>query len=141
MNSVKILCVLCALLAWGSVSVGQKKVNYAKYSPGKHTMYKKGWIDFNKNGKMDIYEDPSAPLDERIEDLLSQMNLEEKTCQMVTLYGYGRVLKDDLPQERNVHDVDADDILPVCVIFIQPFISIGLCIIPYPAIRFYFGLG
>lgn len=100
MNSVKILCVLCALLAWGSVSVGQKKVNYAKYSPGKHTMYKKGWIDFNKNGKMDIYEDPSAPLDERIEDLLSQMNLEEKTCQMVTLYGYGRVLKDDLPQEN-----------------------------------------
>ena len=25
------------------------------------------------------------------------MTLEEKTCQMVTLYGYKRVLKDDLP--------------------------------------------
>lgn len=100
MSSVKILCILCALLAWVSVSVAQKKVNYVKYDPGKHAMYKKGWIDFNKNGKMDVYEDPSAPLDERIEDLLSQMNLEEKTCQMVTLYGYGRVLKDDLPQEN-----------------------------------------
>ena len=68
MSSVKILCILCALLAWVSVSVAQKKVNYVKYDPGKHAMYKKGWIDFNKNGKMDVYEDPSAPLDERIED-------------------------------------------------------------------------
>lgn len=42
-------------------------------------------------------EDPNASLDARIEDLLSQMTLEEKTCQMVTLYGYKRVLKDDLP--------------------------------------------
>ena len=42
-------------------------------------------------------EDPSAPLDSRIEDLLNQMTMEEKTCQMVTLYGYKRVLKDDLP--------------------------------------------
>lgn len=60
-------------------------------------IYKKGWIDFNKNGQMDIYEDPSAPLEVRIDDLLSQMTLEEKTCQLVTLYGSGRVLKDSLP--------------------------------------------
>lgn len=61
------------------------------------SIYHKGWIDFNKNGKKDIYEDPQAPIDNRIEDLLSQMTVEEKTCQMVTLYGYKRVLKDDLP--------------------------------------------
>ncbi|TKG97119.1 beta-glucosidase [Puteibacter caeruleilacunae] len=61
-------------------------------------IYKKGWIDLNKNGKKDIYEDPNANLDERIEDLLSQMTSDEKTAQMVTLYGYGRVLKDDLPK-------------------------------------------
>lgn len=60
-------------------------------------MYHKGWIDFNKNGRMDVYENPSADIDARIEDLLSQMNVEEKTCQMVTLYGYRRVLRDDLP--------------------------------------------
>ena len=67
------------------------------YQPGKKTMYQKGWVDFNKNGQMDVYENPKALLEDRIEDLLNQMTLEEKTCQMVTLYGYGRVLKDDLP--------------------------------------------
>ena len=60
-------------------------------------MYRNGWIDFNKNGLKDVYEDPSAPLEARIENLLQQMTLDEKTCQMVTLYGYKRVLKDDLP--------------------------------------------
>jgi len=34
--------------------------------------------DLNKNGKLDIYEDPRQPLEARIEDLLSQMTLEEK---------------------------------------------------------------
>lgn len=64
----------------------------------KDGIYHKGWIDFNKNGKMDVYENPAAPLEERVKDLLSQMTLEEKTCQMATLYGSGRVLKDALPQ-------------------------------------------
>lgn len=68
-----------------------------KFTLGKNKMYKKDYIDFNKNGRMDVYEDPNADIDARVEDLLSQMNLEEKTCQMVTLYGYKRVLPDDLP--------------------------------------------
>jgi beta-glucosidase len=59
---------------------------------------KNGWIDFNKNGKKDIYEDPTQPVDKRVKDLLSQMTVEEKTCQLATLYGYGAVLKDRLPQ-------------------------------------------
>ena len=63
-------------------------------------IYHKGWIDFNKNGKMDVFENPSAPLEARVKDLLSQMNLEEKTCQMATLYGSGRVLKDAWPTEQ-----------------------------------------
>ena len=66
-------------------------------SPG--NIYKKGWIDFNKNGEKDVYEAPSAPLEARVANLLSQMTLEEKTCQMATLYGSGRVLKDSLPTE------------------------------------------
>lgn len=69
----------------------------ATYKPSKSEMYHKGWIDFNKNGIKDVYEDPSASVEARIENLLGQMTLEEKTCQMVTLYGYKRVLKDDLP--------------------------------------------
>ena len=49
---------------------------------------------------MDLYENPKAPLEERVQDLLSQMTLEEKSCQMATLYGSGRVLKDALPQRQ-----------------------------------------
>lgn len=65
----------------------------------KESIYKNGWIDFNKNGVKDVYEDPSAPIDARIGDLLGQMTVEEKTCQMATLYGYGRVLRDSLPTD------------------------------------------
>lgn len=61
------------------------------------SIYKKGWIDFNKNGVKDVYEDPNAPVEARVKNLLGQMTLEEKSCQMATLYGYGRVLKDSLP--------------------------------------------
>ncbi|MXV14926.1 beta-glucosidase [Pedobacter sp. HMF7056] len=60
-------------------------------------IYQKGWIDFNKNGKKDVFEDPAEPVEKRVSDLLSQMTVEEKTCQMATLYGYGRVLKDEMP--------------------------------------------
>ena len=45
----------------------------------------------------DVYEDPNAPVEARVKNLLGQMTLEEKSCQMATLYGYGRVLKDSLP--------------------------------------------
>ena len=62
-------------------------------------IYHKGWTDFNKNGVKDVYEDPSAPLEDRVEDLLGQMTLEEKSCQLATLYGCGRVLPDPLPVE------------------------------------------
>lgn len=64
---------------------------------GRQEIYHSGWIDLNKNGRMDTYEDPKADIDKRVEDLLSQMTLDEKTCQTATLYGYNRVLKDELP--------------------------------------------
>ncbi len=34
--------------------------------------------DLNKNGRLDVYEDPRRPIEERVEDLLRQMTLEEK---------------------------------------------------------------
>ncbi|MEO8288705.1 MAG: glycoside hydrolase family 3 N-terminal domain-containing protein [Chloroflexota bacterium] len=34
--------------------------------------------DLNKNGRMDPYEDPCCSIEQRVEDLLSQMTLEEK---------------------------------------------------------------
>ncbi len=60
-------------------------------------VYRDGWLDLNKNGRQDVYENPRANIDARIENLLSQMTIEEKTVQMATLYGYGRVLRDPLP--------------------------------------------
>lgn len=34
--------------------------------------------DLNKNGKLDVYEDPRQPLEARVDDLLAQMTLAEK---------------------------------------------------------------
>ncbi|MEZ4531026.1 MAG: glycoside hydrolase family 3 N-terminal domain-containing protein [Thermomicrobiales bacterium] len=34
--------------------------------------------DLNRNGTIDIYEDPTAPIEDRIEDLLGQMTIPEK---------------------------------------------------------------
>ena len=95
---MKNLIALTLLLGGSTLLCAQKPAKTpATYKPVKSEMYRKGWIDFNKNGVKDVYEDPSAPLEARIENLLQQMTLDEKTCQVVTLYGYKRVLKDDLP--------------------------------------------
>ncbi len=66
--------------------------------------------DLNKNGRMDVYENPNAAIDARVEDLLSQMTLEEKTCQTATLYGYKRVLQDELPTANWKNEIWKDGI-------------------------------
>ena len=66
---------------------------------GQANLYHPDYIDFNKNGKKDVFEDPKAPVEKRIESLLQQMTIDEKTAQLATLYGYGRVLKDSLPTD------------------------------------------
>lgn len=76
----------------------------------KNTIYHPGWIDFNKNGVKDIYEDPTQDIDKRINDLLSQMTVDEKTCQCATLYGYKRVLKDELPTPEWKNEIWKDGI-------------------------------
>ncbi len=79
-------------------------------SAQKPAIYKKGWIDFNKNGEKDIYEDSAQPIEKRIKDLLSQMTVDEKTCQCATLYGYKRVLKDELPTPEWKNEIWKDGI-------------------------------
>lgn len=74
------------------------------------TIYHNGWIDLNKNGRMDVYENPASTIERRIEDLLSQMNLAEKTCQTATLYGYKRVLQDELPTPNWKNEIWKDGI-------------------------------
>lgn len=46
------------------------------------SIYHEGWIDLNKNGMKDVYEDRSQPIDARVDNLLSQMTLEEKVGQL-----------------------------------------------------------
>ena len=48
--------------------------------------------DLNKNGELDIYEDPRPPIEVRIDDLLTQMTLEEKAGMM---FINGAVINDD----------------------------------------------
>jgi beta-glucosidase len=48
--------------------------------------------DLNKNGKLDVYEDPRQPIEARVEDLLSQMTLEEKAGM---LFINGSVINDN----------------------------------------------
>jgi beta-glucosidase len=45
-------------------------------------IYHAGWIDLNKNGKKDIYEDPSRPVAARVNDLLKRMTIDEKIGQL-----------------------------------------------------------
>ena len=64
-------------------------------------IYKEGWIDRNKNGVMDPYENPELPIEERIADLIGRMTVEEKTCQMGTIYGYKSCLLYTSPSPRD----------------------------------------
>ena len=81
------------LLSSTAICIAQEKTE-------KTDIYHDTWIDRNKNGQMDPYEDPSLETDKRIEDLLERMNLDEKTCQMGTIYGYKRVLKNPTPTPK-----------------------------------------
>jgi len=58
--------------------------------------------DLNKNGKMDVYEDPKQPVDKRVQDLLKQMTLEEKAGMM--FYSPVRVNKDGTIEEQPAKD-------------------------------------
>ena len=112
--AVAIAVVLCAVLFPGAFSQQTSKSDTSPllYPPSfdqckrsgkpvvtRKDIYHEGWIDFNKNGRKDIFEDPTQPEDKRLDDLINQMTLEEKTAQCATLYGYRRVLKDYLPTE------------------------------------------
>lgn len=59
-----------------------KKVNFLFLLLFFHSLLsysqEKKWIDFNQNGKMDVFEDPEATIDNRVNDLLSKMTTDEK---------------------------------------------------------------
>ena len=44
-------------------------------SAAEPSIYHDGWIDLDKNGKKDVYEDPAQPVPKRVADLLKRMTL------------------------------------------------------------------
>jgi len=54
-------------------------------SAAEPSIYHDGWIDLDKNGKKDIYEDPAQPVPKRVADLLKRMTLAEKIGQLQQL--------------------------------------------------------
>ena len=55
--------------------------------------------DLNKNGKLDPYEDSHQPVEKRIDDLIAQMNLEEKAGMM---FINGTLINDDGTIEKKL---------------------------------------
>jgi beta-glucosidase len=45
-------------------------------------IYRRGWIDLNKNGVEDMYEDPRQPIDARVDDLFRRMTRDERIGQL-----------------------------------------------------------
>jgi len=67
--------------------------NLARLGPSAPVLTENGhtFRDLNKNGKLDPYEDSRLPIEERVEDLLSLMTLEEKAGLMFhTMLGMGK---------------------------------------------------
>ena len=80
-----ILIIVIIIFLWVSVSGNRSaKRNMALAGPEVKTLTIDSltFRDLNKNGRPDIYEDPGRPCEERVNDLLSQMNLEEKAGSM-----------------------------------------------------------
>ncbi|MFQ6115124.1 MAG: glycoside hydrolase family 3 N-terminal domain-containing protein [bacterium] len=96
--------VIVVSLQWTSPAAGVQSPE------GDKGIYNDGWNDLNKNGEMDPYENPELDIELRIDDLLARMTLEEKTCQMATLYGFCRVAKDELPTEQWSNEIWKDGI-------------------------------
>ena len=82
-----LIFALLVLILW-ALNIFLKPVSHAKVlmsSNGEvETIIEenKSFRDLNKNGKLDIYEDSRQPVSARVEDLLSQMTIEEKVGQM-----------------------------------------------------------
>jgi beta-glucosidase len=65
-----VICLFMAFRAFSATAAADNSIYHA------------GWIDLNKDGKKNIYEDPSQPVERRVKDLLKRMTLDEKIGQL-----------------------------------------------------------
>lgn len=56
------------------MSMRRRKYYFPPYV-SEHAIYHENWIDFNKNGIKEPFEDPDQPVEKRVEDLLMRMTL------------------------------------------------------------------
>ncbi|NSW95075.1 MAG: glycoside hydrolase family 3 protein, partial [Bacteroidales bacterium] len=80
-----IVLLLVISILWLSVSGARTAKKYIILAgPEVKTLTIEGYTfrDLNKNGKLDVYEDSRRSVEERVQDLLSQMTLEEKAGSM-----------------------------------------------------------
>ncbi len=100
-----LLSLILLLVVYAGIKYGLRrhtvKENYALLGKGAPVLTTDGrqYRDLNKNGKLDVYEDPRARIDDRVEDLLHQMTLEEKAgtmfIHMIGITEYGEPM--DIP--------------------------------------------
>lgn len=101
--------VVLLLLAYGAIYLKMKidsRANFALLGPEAKVlnMGGKSIRDLNKNGQVDIYENPEHTVEERVEDLVNQMTLEEKAGLLfVTMIG---TTPDGEPLETPVLSLD-----------------------------------
>ncbi len=75
-----VLLLLLGILILSIKSKRQTTSYLSQLGPEAPTLKANGepYRDLNKNGKRDIYENINEPIESRVEDLISQMNLQEK---------------------------------------------------------------
>ncbi len=79
-----VVIILIAIL-WISVAGNHSAKKYMEMAGAETptlTIDGFGFRDLNKNGKLDVYEDSRQPIEARVNNLLSLMNLEEKAGEM-----------------------------------------------------------
>ena len=75
-----VLLLLLSILIFSIKSKRQTTSYLSQLGPEAPTLTVNGesYRDLNKNGKRDVYENINEPIESRVEDLISQMNLQEK---------------------------------------------------------------
>ena len=88
-----VLLIILVITGYCLLKYNQAKKLYSQLKPSPEILKVENFIfrDLNKNGRLDVYEDSRESVNNRVEDLLSQMNIEDKAGQMfITMIGMGR---------------------------------------------------
>lgn len=104
MNSIKLLFTVLMMIIMGCQSTDEKskdnKLPQLLLEKSKAIIELEGRNirDLNSNGRLDIYEDETQPIESRVEDVLDQMTLEEKAGMM--FINGAPVSEDGLPEGK-----------------------------------------